>query len=321
MPIILLTNHYSKGPLSIVEKELPEGFELVSLDKVCKEELIEKAGMADYFIVSGRIPIDREVIDAAVNLKMIQRTGVGIDTLDLAALREKDIPVYVNKGINSISVAEHTIMLILSVLRRLPYADSSVKKGDWAKQELGIQCNELNNKTVGLVGIGNIGAAVAKMLSAFEVKILYYKPVRLSECEERELNVQYCPIEKLLKEVDILSLHCPLTSETKGMIGGKEIASMKSSSIIINTSRGQLIDEEALINALQSGYIKGAGLDTYSNEPIPTNSPLLILENVVLTPHIGGVTYEAFQRMWREAMQNIKLFEEGKTDILIKHRL
>ncbi len=321
MPFILLTNYYSKNPLRIIEEELPEGFNLILLDKACKKELVEKAGNADYFLAGGRIPIDREVVNAAINLKMIQRTGVGIDKFDLDMLKEKGIPVYVNRGVNSRSVAEHTLMLILSVLRRLPLLDNSVKKGNWLKHELGVECSELYNKTVGLVGLGNIGVEVAKMLQAFGARVIYFGPSRLPNCEEKVLNVSYCSLAELLKEADIISLHCPLNSKTEKMIGSKEIATMKSGSIIINTSRGRLIDEDALINSLKFGHLKGAGLDVYAKEPLYKNSPLLNLDNVVLTPHVGGLTSETFRRMMNNAFQNVRLFEEGKRARLESKRL
>ena len=321
MPNILLTNHYSAKPLEIIQREVPKGFELSTLDNVCKEELIERAVKADYFLVSGRVPIDRDVIDAAGRLKMIQRTGVGIEMLDTQTLKEKGIPVYVNRGVNAGSVAEHTLMLILSVLRRLSVLDASVKSGQWRKQELGVQCCELNNKTVGLVGIGNIGAMVARLLVAFGARVLYYDVIRLTDEKESELDLTYCPLSELLREVDILSIHCPLIPATKGMIGSKQIALMKTESIIVNTSRGRLIDEAALIDALRSGHIKGAGLDVFSEEPLSNTSPLLRLDNVILTPHVAGVTYEAFQSMMSGAMHNIKLFEEGKAALLEEKKL
>lgn len=321
MPIILLTNSYSKAPLDILNKELPNGFELISLNEANKKELIEKAGKADYLLVSGRIPIDKDVIDASTRLKMIQRTGVGVDTIDTKALKERGIPVYVNTGINSYSVAEHTLMLILAVLRKLPAADASVRRGTWLKQELGIQCNELRGKTVGLVGLGSIGTEVAKLLNAFNATVLYSKPSKLSDVEERELHLEYRSLPQLLREVDILSLHLPLNAKTRNLIGHKEISQMKKGAIIINTSRGQLINEEALITALKSGHLKGAGLDVYSTEPLPASNPLTHLENVVLTPHIAGITSESFQRMMGEAMTNIKVFHEGKIEMIESKRL
>jgi D-3-phosphoglycerate dehydrogenase / 2-oxoglutarate reductase len=321
MPTILHTNYYTKEPLNILKKALPPGFELITLNEVSKEELIKKVPKADYILASGKLVIDKDVLQVASKLKMVQRTGVGTNTLDLGVIQEKGIPIYVNRGVNSRSVAEHTIMLMLSVLRRLPVVDISVKSGKWQKQELGVQCNELFGKTVGLIGLGNIGLDVVKMLQVFGVKVNYSKPSRLDESEERKLQLTYCNLADLLKQVDILSLHCPLKLETKELIGKKELSMMKKGSIIINTARGKLIDEEALIKALQTGHLKGVGLDVFENEPLHENSPLLSLNNVVLTPHIGGVTIEAFQRMMHEAMLNIKLFEEGKMEQLESKKL
>lgn len=321
MPVILLTNCYSKEKLNIVKNLIPSNFNFLSLSKPSKNDLIEKASTADYFLVSGRVPVDEDVLVVANKLKMIQRTGVGIDSLDMDTLRNRGIPVYVNLGINSASVAEHTLMLILSTLRQLPKLNSSVKEGKWLKQELGIQCNELKGKTVGLIGIGNIGLKVAKMLKVFSARVLYFDPMRLDLQEEKKLNITYLPFSDILKEVDILSLHCPLSSKTKGMIANNEISTLKPGSIIINTSRGGLIDEQALIEALKSGHLKGAGLDVFEKEPLSSNNPLLKMDNVILTPHVGGVTYEAFKKMIQEALQNIMLFEEGRIGVLEDKKL
>lgn len=159
------------------------------------------------------------------------------------------------------------------------------------------------------------------MLQAFGARVIYFGPSRLPECEETVLNVSYCSLPELLKKVDIISLHCPLNPETEKMIGSKEISAMKSGAIIINTSRGRLIDEDVLINSLKSGYLKGAGLDVFCKEPLSKNSPLLSLNNVVLAPHVGGLASEAFRRMMSDALQNIKLFEEGEMARLESKRL
>jgi phosphoglycerate dehydrogenase-like enzyme len=320
-PIILLTNRYSENVLKVVRNELPAGLGFIALDNASKEELVKKAKLADYFLASGRVEIDKEVIEAAPKLKMIQRTGVGTDTLDLKTLSERKIPVYVNSGINSISVAEHTILLIFSVLRNIVTVDSRLKTGIWQKNDIGIECYSLQNKVVGLIGVGNIGKAVVKMLQPFGVTILYYDPFRLRLDEEQALNIQYCDLADLLKKSDILSLHCPLSTDTRGIIGKKEISMMKAGSFIINTARGPLVDEEALIIALQSGHIKGAGLDVFSEEPINKNNPLLGLNNVVLTPHVGGLTLETFSKMMRDAFENIQLFENGQSELLENKRL
>ncbi len=321
MPVILLTNCYSKKVLKVVKNELPRGFDFISLDNASKEELVKKAIFADYFLASGRIAIDKEVIESAPKLKMIQRTGVGTDTLDLKTLNERNIPVYVNAGVNSFSVAEHTILLMLSVLRRINTIDAGLKAGIWRKNDIGIECRSINNKVIGLIGVGNIGKNVVKMLQPFGVTILYYDLFRLPKNEEKLLNIEFCELNELLKQVNILTLHCPLTAQTRGIIGAKEIAMMQPDSFIINTGRGPLIDESALFAALQSGHIRGAGLDVFSKEPVNKDNPLLTLDNVVLTPHIGGLTLETFSKMMRDAFENIRLFENGQYELLENKRL
>jgi D-3-phosphoglycerate dehydrogenase / 2-oxoglutarate reductase len=321
MPVILLTNYYSRKLLNSMKRKLPSGFKIISLDKVCKDELIEKAGMADYIFAGSNILIDKEVLDAAPRLKMVQKAGVGTDVLNLKALKKKNIPVYIIRNKNSSSIAEHTLMLMLSVLRRLTEMDAGIKKGIWQKQDNIIQCSELSGKTVGLVGMRDVGREVARLLKAFNVRLLYHDTIRLKEDMEKDLNIEYFDMTKLLRRADILSFQCPLNFKTKGMIGTEEIKTMKPGSIVINTSSRALIDEEALAYYLRIGYLKGAGLDVFSNEALPQDNPLLKLDNVIFTPHTGGATFESFKRMMREVMQNIKLFEEGETEKLENKRL
>lgn len=321
MPVILLTNHYNEGPLAIAKGAVPEGFGLIYLNKPCKEELIKKAKEADYFLVSGRLSIDREVLDAAPGLKMIQRTGVGVDMLDMKALKEKNIPVYINMGINARSVAEHAVMLILTGLRRLTAVNAAVKKGVWLKQDTGVQSRELHGKTVGIIGMGNIGRTVVEMLRGFGVNIIYYDMYRQEEKREKELGITYMSMEEVFKKADIISLHCPLVPETKGIVNSNSIAKMKKGVILINTARGGLIDEPSLINALESGHVMAAGLDVFSKEPPSKDNGLFGFDNVTVTPHVGGLSYEAFKGMMTEAMNNMKLFEEGRADELESKKL
>lgn len=321
MPIILLTNCYSASVHKIAETTVPYGFELISLETNQRDELTSKAALADYILASGRTKINKTVLDAAVRLKMIQRTGVGLDSLDLGAVKAKDIPLYVNPGINASSVAEHTVMLMLASLRRLPQIDSQLKSGAWERQAQGVLNFELRGKTVGIVGVGNIGRTVAKLLRSFDVTLLYYDAIRMSEVLERDLGIQYVPLEQLISRVDILSLHCPLTPQTKKMINGSRLACMKKGAILINTARGGLVDEEALARSLRSGHTRAAGLDVYNMEPLPSNSPLMALQNIIITPHIGGITFDSFHAMMAEAMSNIALFEEGKFEQIQNRKL
>lgn len=322
MPCILLTNHYDdENALSILHSILPAGFSLETLGNISKEELIEKAALADYLLVSGRLRIDGDVLSTAKKLKMIQRMGVGLDTLNLSEIQRRGIPLYVNHGINAYSVAEHTIMLMLASLRRLTVVNSEVRDGNWARQSQGLRNFELFGKMVGLIGMGNIGCLVARMLQPFGAEVKYYKPSRCSKDLEDQLSVTYAPLDTIIEQADILSLHCPLTPETKGIIGERQLELMKRGSIIINTARGQLIDEMALLKALMDGRVAFAGLDVFSAEPLPRTSPLLGLDNVILTPHISGITYDSFMSMAREAVNNIVLFDSGQFALIENKRL
>lgn len=321
MPVIVLTNRYQAAPLAIVKNALPPAFELLMPDKAEKGELLKVAPAADYFLASGRIVIDAEILGAAPNLKMIQRTGVGLDTIDLAAANARSIPVYVNRGVNAASVAEHTVLLILAALRRLTQVDAAVKNGVWQKQEQGVRNAELRGKTVGLVGLGSIGRETAARLRAFGVNLVYYDVARLPAGEEEQLGVMCLPLEELLAAADIVSLHCPLTAETRLMMNAARLASMKRGSVLINTARGGLVDEKALAESLAAGHTGFAGLDVFGAEPLPEGSPLRNLPNVILTPHIGGITADSFRAMMTEAMENIRLFEAGDLEKINSKRI
>lgn len=311
MPTILLTNYYDDGPLSIIRGLLPAGFTLLALDRPGRGAIIERAPYADYFLVGGRTLISREILAMAPRLKMLQRSGVGLDSLDLEELSARRIPVYVNSGVNAQSVAEHTLLLILSVLRRLPEADQGMKAGVWRKHDLGVRCHDLAGKTVGLIGVGEIGRRVADLLRPFGV-VLLYATQSLTDGKAAPIWGRNVPLDELLRCADIVSLHCPLTSVTRGLIGAREIELMKEGAILVNTARGPLIEEAALISGLESSKLQGAGIDVFAQEPIAAENRLRNMPNVVLTPHVAGLTIETFSRMMREAMFNIVCFERGQ---------
>lgn len=313
MPKILHTYRYTGRPWEILQSVVPEGYTIKTLDTPTYEQLIKEAEDADYFLVSGRLPIDKGVLDAAKRLKMIQRTGVGTEMLDKEEIKRRGIPVYVNAGVNARSVAEHTLTLMLACLKRIPFIDKQVRNGIWKKQETGTSCHELYGKTVGLVGLGAIGRQVGEYLNVFGAKILYTDIHQLSPEQEQKLNATYTPsFEEMLSQVDILSFHCPLTNENKEMLNEQTIIMMKPNAIIINTARGKLINETALYHALKKGRISAAGLDVHYEEPIFTENYLLsTLDNVILTPHIGGLSFETFQTMMKDAIENILTFDRG----------
>lgn len=322
MPKILHTARYTGTPWEILKSVVPSGFSVETLDDPTYDSLLRQCADAEYLLVSGRLPIDEGVLNAASHLKMIQRTGVGTEMLDIDAIRRFGIPVYVNAGVNARSVAEHTVTLILNCLKNIPRIDREVKQGIWKKQKTGLTCNELYDKTIGLVGMGAIGRQVSSYLKVFGAHVLYTDLFRLNDDQEKELSVSYVDsFDQLLPQVDILSFHCPLTAENKDMLNARTVSLMKTGAIIVNTARGKLIDPDALYEALRVGRIRCAALDVHYEEPIPRGYRLAELDNVILTPHIGGLSYEAFQGMMAGAMQNIMLFEQGKADFISKKEL
>ena len=313
MPTILITNFYAQAPLSVVRSLVPDGFTLLHRDR--SDELIhEKIGDADYLVVGGRTKLDAAVIDTAPRLKMVQRSGVGIENIDLAALSARGIPLFVNQGVNARSVAEHTIMFILASLRRLFEVNVQMHQSGWTRYEWAMRSNDLYGKTVGLVGLGSVGKHVSRMLASFGVNVIYTDLVRLTQSQEAELDVRYAELSELLCAADIVSLHCPLTDTTRGIVGREQLDLMKDSGIIINTSRGGLIDQDALVDSINDGRIRGAALDVFEQEPLPDNSPLRSMPSVILSPHIAGVSLETFQSIIGGAFSNIMHYHRGELD-------
>jgi len=317
---ILLTANYKGRPLEIVRGLVPAGFSLRTMESASQVELEELAGCADYILASGKLRISESVVNNAPKLKMVQRLGVGLDSLDFAALGSRDIPVYVNKGVNADSVAEHAVMFMLAALRHLTIINSNTKNGIWKKQEQGVTTRELSTQTIGIVGCGNIGRKVAAILKGFGCKVLYYEISRLDPEVEKDLNIEYKGFEELIELSDIITLHCALTKQTEGLICERTIEQMKDGAIIVNTSRGGLINEVDLKQALDSGRISFAALDVFCEEPIK-NFSLVQHEHVICTPHIAGNTYDSFTKMMELAFANISLFEQGELAAIENNRI
>lgn len=321
-PLVLHTARYTGIPWEILKSVVPEGFSMKTLDELNYDCLVREAVDADYLLVSGRLPIDEGVLAAAKHLKMIQRTGVGTEMLDMDAIRKRNIPVYVNAGVNAQSVAEHTLTLILACLKRLPQINQQTHQGVWKKQQVGVITRELKGKTVALVGMGNIGRLVAKMLQVFGAKTIYTDVVRQSAETEQSLGLTYYDsFESMLPETDILSFHCPLVKENTEILNRHTLGMMKKGAIVVNTARGKLINPDNLYEAMKSELLSAAALDTHYEEPIKEGYKLAELENVILTPHIGGLSYEAFHQMMADALENIISFEEGQTKTIEGKRI
>ena len=291
---------------------LPEGFTLLRPTSLTdKEEHLRLVADADY-IIAGRIPVTAEYIEAAKKLKMIQKWGIGVDKIDCEAARARNIPVNITAGANAIPVAELAVGLMLAVNRKIPYVSRTMREGQWVRTEMRAQCYMMNQKRIGLLGIGNIAKKVARMLSGFDTEVVYYDVFRLSEEQEKELNVRYLPFDELIETSDIISVHVPLLESTRGMIGAKQFEQMKQGAVLINTARGPIVDEPALIAALESGKLRGAGIDAFAQEPVDPGNPLLQMDNVVCTCHIGGAASDNVIPVTEHAYQNIVAFSKGE---------
>jgi len=283
----------------------PDGFRTTALSAYTEEsQLIEAAKDAD-FIVLHPARIADNVLKAAKRLQMLQILSAGFDGLNLNLIHELNVPCANNGGANSWAVADHTVLLMLAVFKRLVVTDASTRDGRWAEPIDGLNTFEMANKLVGILGIGNIGRQVARRVQAFDAQVQYYDKYLLSEEQERELNVEHVSLEELFRTSDILTCHTPLTVETKRVVNAVRLGMMKPTAIFVNTSRGSVVEEGALISALEAGTIAGAGLDVFEQEPVDPKNPLLRMDNVIATPHSAGGTWDTWFRRAEFAYANI----------------
>lgn len=254
-----------------------------------------------------RQSIDETLLERMPRLTFVQQPSVGYQHIDLQACRRRGVRVSNTPGVNSSAVAEHTLMVALALLRRLVSANELTHAGRWAQHELmweqGI--HELAGKTWGIVGLGSVGRELARRLIPFKVQLLYFDVIRTASTTEAELGTTYKPLEHLLRLSDVVSLHVPLTSETRNLIGERQLGLMKFSAVLINVARGECVDEAALATRIQAKKLAGAACDVFSREPIAEDHPLLGIENVLLTPHLAGATNEVRQRVVQAAIANL----------------
>jgi glyoxylate reductase len=248
--------------------------------------------------------IDAEVLAHAPTLKVIANNGVGFDHIDLAAATARGIVVTNTPGVLTGATADLAFALILATARRVVEGDRRAREGKFQYSPFLFLGQDVSGKTLGLIGLGRIGQAVAKRAAGFDMRLIYTSRTRLEPAAEQELHASYVPLDTLLREADFVSLHVPLTPQTRHLIGPRELALMRPSAYLINTSRGPVVDEAALVSALRQGRIRGAGLDVYEQEPELTPG-LADLENVVLLPHIGSATVETRTRMAFMAAENL----------------
>jgi D-3-phosphoglycerate dehydrogenase len=279
---------------------------------ISEQELVGRVPDVDAILV-GAVPITGRIIEAAHQLKVVSRRGVGYDSVDLIALRKRRIPLTIVGSANAATVAEHTMYFMLALAKQGMAYDHATRSGDWTfrTRMAGI---DLSGKTLLLVGFGRVGRAVASRAAVFGMRVTVYDPM-IAAANLRQNEVE--PVADLLAglaECDFVSLHVPLTAETKGLIGREAFAVMKPSAFIISTCRGGVIDEEELLKSLREGGIRGAGLDVFSQEPIPVTHPLLALTNVILSPHSASLTLECARRMDEIAVRNCLDAIDGKLD-------
>lgn len=310
-PVVFCIDALPAALKELVAAQVPEEFTLVFAEGTSEEERIAKSRGADYILCSWT-PVSGRLIEAAHRVKLIQKYGIGVDKIDLETARRRGVPVAITAGANSVAVAEMAVTLMLAVYKRLCLAHSSLRAGKWLKWELRTGCYELAEKTVGLVGGGAIGKAVAKRLSGFECNVLYYDVRRLPDEMEQALGMSYAAMDDLLRTSDIVSLHVPLTPETRGLIGPRELTLMKPTAVLINTARGGVVNEPALIEALRSGTIAGAGLDVFAVEPPDANNPLFSMDSVIVSPHNGGGTVDTVRRVVAHSFENMLRIERGE---------
>jgi D-3-phosphoglycerate dehydrogenase len=281
-----------------------QGLEVHSKAKCSQDEIKELLPKVSGMIIRSATKPNKELIDAAPNLKYIIRAGEGTDNIDKVYCAEKNVKVSNTPGANNNSAAEHALALMMTVLRKTSWADSSMKDGKWNKAAF--TGNEVTNKTIGIMGFGRIGQLLCKRLQGFEPNVIFFDPFLKDSPFDYAKKVD--TLEELFSKSDIISIHTPLLDATRGSVSTKLLGLMQEHAIIVNAARGGIVDEEALYEVLKAGKIKGAGCDVFAAEPLNDESKLRNLENIVLTPHLGGSTEEAQFRVGEMALHQMKEF-------------
>ncbi|HSB70390.1 MAG TPA: 2-hydroxyacid dehydrogenase [Candidatus Methylomirabilis sp.] len=309
---VVYWNRAPQDVYDVIRGEMPAGWTLVTLTGDTKAGWHSQLAAVDFMIVADWA-VTEEELRAAPRLRMVQHQGVGHEKIDKEALKARNIPLALCPAGTTVGVAEHTLLLILAVYKRLVVADARLRQGTWLQWGLRSTSFELAGKTLGLYGFGRIGQAVARRAHAFDARILFHDPY-LKELppEASAWEVTSVPLPELLRQSDILSLHLPTTTETRKCMSTSQFQQMKRRAILINTSRGALVDEPALIAALQDGTIAAAGLDVFEREPVKPDNPLLPLENVILTPHIAAGTVDALRQKMRSVFANLQRCAKGE---------
>jgi D-3-phosphoglycerate dehydrogenase len=302
-PIVLIAEELSPATLN----ELGDGFEIRNCDGADRTQLLNEIATVNAILVRSATKVDAQVIAAAPNLKIIARAGVGLDNVDIPAATTAGVLVVNAPTSNIVSAAELAVGLLLASARNIVPANLALKNGKWARSKFGGV--ELQDKTVGIIGMGKIGLLVAKRLAGFEMKFVAYDPY-VKQAPAGGPEIKMVELDELLKVSDFITIHIPKTAETTGLLGKAAFSQVKPTVHIINAARGGVVDEDALFEALIQGQVAGAGLDVYATEP-STDSPLFALDQVVATPHLGASTEEAQEKAGIAVAQSVVAFFSG----------
>jgi len=299
----------------IARQMAPSGFDTVIVRNQAEAEAASAS--AEYVICYPNLRMPDAFYRGAPKLRLVQLLSAGYDDVDLEAARRAKVPVCNNGGANAISVAEHAMMLMLAVSRRVIWQHANVSAGRWRGNGPAPRMSEIFDKTLGIVGLGTIGKKVARLARAFGMRVQYYDIARLPEHEEDALGVRFRLFNELLRTSDVVTLHVPLNGTTRHLIGEAQLALLKPEAVLINTSRGPVIDERALARMLADHKIFGAGLDVFDQEPPPPDNPLFRLDNVLLTSHFAGPTWDNHVARFRNAFDNVQRVHRGEKPLWV----
>jgi D-3-phosphoglycerate dehydrogenase len=314
-PVVAFLDPHGPEVRAAIQAECPPG---VVLRLATSEDPAERQALAADadVLVGGIAPVPAGLIHAATRLRLIHKWGIGVDKIDLAAARARGVPVAITAGANAVPVAEFTLLLTLAVLRRLPHREAQLRAGEWQRprSEARVEARGLRGRVVGLIGLGAIGREVARRMRAFDADVRYFDVRRPPPEEEQALGVRFRDLDALLAEADVVSLHVPLLPETRGLLSRERIARLRPRAIVINTARGELVDEAALAEALDSGRLAGAGIDVFATEPPPADHPLrrVTAPGLVLAPHIAGSVFDNVGNVARHVFANIRRVLDGE---------
>ena len=313
----IILNDSPSNEISVALEMIPPNLEMV----VAKPGSPEfRAALADAvcLVGFGDRTMDDAFYKSAPNLKLVQLLSAGYDRCDIEAARRAGVPICNNGGANSTAVSEHAILLMLAISRRIVWQHENVAAGRWrGNNQEEIKLYELRGRKLGIIGLGTIGKKTARLAKAFGMDVQYYDTARLTEDEADALGVRFALFDEVLRTSDLVSLHVPLTPETRHMIGAAEFKRMKPTAYLINTCRGPVVDEPAMIDALTNGTIAGAGLDVFDQEPPPPNNPLFGLKNVILTAHFAGPTWDNQFTRFRNGFDNCQRVIRGEKPLWI----